>query len=210
MRAKAVTSSVIVALLVMGLSATTASAATEVKTVKGEVVFAYGQRPGDPGNCSAIVFVKWPDQPRTVSATAFYTFKGQERSQVAAPPFNDTYEWVATYTVTPGYHWIQAGKSWKDRQAQGGHQAEGATAQRVQREGQEQAAHQADGREGQAGQGAQARGPGLLTASAAQSRGGPRRGRDSNPRTRLTPVTRFPVAPVQPLRHLSRRPKGSR
>jgi len=114
MRAKAVTSSVIVALLVMGLSATTASAATEVKTVKGEVVFAYGQRPGDPGNCSAIVFVKWPDQPRTVSATAFYTFKGQERSQVAAPPFNDTYEWVATYTVTPGYHWIQVGKSWKD------------------------------------------------------------------------------------------------
>jgi integrase/recombinase XerD len=35
-----------------------------------------------------------------------------------------------------------------------------------------------------------------------------RRGRDSNPRTRLTPVTRFPVAPVQPLRHLSRRPQG--
>ena len=31
-----------------------------------------------------------------------------------------------------------------------------------------------------------------------------RRGRDSNPRTRLTPVTRFPVVPVQPLRHLSR------
>jgi transposase InsO family protein len=30
-----------------------------------------------------------------------------------------------------------------------------------------------------------------------------RRGGDSNPRTRLTPVTRFPVAPVQPLRHLS-------
>src|ERR1700737_1973979 len=31
-----------------------------------------------------------------------------------------------------------------------------------------------------------------------------RRGGDSNPRTRSTPVTRFPVAPVQPLRHLSR------
>ncbi len=30
-----------------------------------------------------------------------------------------------------------------------------------------------------------------------------RRGGDSNPRTRLPPVTRFPVAPVQPLRHLS-------
>ena len=35
-----------------------------------------------------------------------------------------------------------------------------------------------------------------------------RRGRDSNPRTRLTPVTRFPVAPVQPLRHLSGRAQG--
>ena len=33
-----------------------------------------------------------------------------------------------------------------------------------------------------------------------------RRGGDSNPRTRSTPVTRFPVAPVQPLRHLSSRP----
>ena len=30
-----------------------------------------------------------------------------------------------------------------------------------------------------------------------------RRGRDSNPRTRSTPVTRFPVAPIQPLWHLS-------
>jgi hypothetical protein len=114
MRARAVRSIVLVSLMIMGLSATSASAATEVKTVKGEVVFAYGQRPGDPGNCSAIVFVKWPDQPRTVSARAIYTFKGQERSQVAAPPFNDTFAWVATYTVPPGYHWIQVGKSWKD------------------------------------------------------------------------------------------------
>jgi hypothetical protein len=32
---------------------------------------------------------------------------------------------------------------------------------------------------------------------------GRRRGRDSNPRTRSTPVTRFPIVPVQPLRHLS-------
>src|SRR3954470_8100848 len=38
-----------------------------------------------------------------------------------------------------------------------------------------------------------------------QTRAAERRGRDSNPRTRLTPVTRFPVAPVQPLRHLSER-----
>jgi hypothetical protein len=66
------------------------------------------------GNCSAIVFVKWAEQARTVSARAFYTFNGQERSQAAAPPFNDSYAWVATYTVPPGHHWIQVGKSWAD------------------------------------------------------------------------------------------------
>ena len=37
----------------------------------------------------------------------------------------------------------------------------------------------------------------------AHDRASKRRGGDSNPRTRSTPVTRFPVAPVQPLRHLS-------
>src|SRR5829696_7937214 len=35
-----------------------------------------------------------------------------------------------------------------------------------------------------------------------------RRGRDSNPRTRSTPVTRFPIVPVQPLRHPSRAGSG--
>ena len=45
----------------------------------------------------------------------------------------------------------------------------------------------------------------VLVPAASQSQ---RRGRDSNPRTRLTPVTRFPVVPVQPLRHLSRRVTG--
>src|ERR1700739_1097816 len=47
------------------------------------------------------------------------------------------------------------------------------------------------------------RAQGILTVHA---HSGPliiRRGGDSNPRTRSTPVTRFPVAPVQPLRHLS-------
>jgi hypothetical protein len=114
MRAKTVSAILLASLLITGLSATSASAKTEVKTVPGEVVFAYGQRPGDPGNCSAIVFVKWADQPRTISARAIYTFKGQERSQGAPPPFNDTYEWVATYTVPPGFHWIQVSKGWAD------------------------------------------------------------------------------------------------
>lgn len=105
---------VAVTLLVMGLTAATAAAKTEVKTVPGEVVFAFGQRPGDPGNCSAIVFVKWADVPRTVNARAIYTFNGKEGSQAAPPPFQDTYAWVATYTVPPGFHWIQVGKGWSD------------------------------------------------------------------------------------------------
>jgi hypothetical protein len=64
--------------------------------VDGEVVFAYAQRPGDPGNCSAIVFVQWADVPGTVSAEAFYLWRGEEHSKVSEPPFDDTYEWVAT------------------------------------------------------------------------------------------------------------------
>jgi hypothetical protein len=46
----------------------------------------------------SLVFVKWADQPRTISARAIYTFKGQERSERAPPPFSGAYEWVATYT----------------------------------------------------------------------------------------------------------------
>jgi hypothetical protein len=151
----------------MGLSATSASAATEVKTVKGEVIFAHGQRPTDPGNCSAIVFVQWADQPGTVSAKAFYTWKGKEYSKVAESPFNDTYEWVATYTVPPGQHWIQVGKGWRD--GPGVDTCEDAAAQRVHRQGEAQAARQAGERQGQARQGGQARGRGLLTATAGRS-----------------------------------------
>jgi hypothetical protein len=114
MPARAVTPIVVAVLALLGVAAPAASAATEVRTVPGEVVFQHGQRPGDPGNCSAIVFVQWADVPRTVSATAFYTWRGEERSKVATPPFDDLYEWVATYTVAPGHHWIQVGKGWTD------------------------------------------------------------------------------------------------
>ena len=47
-------------------------------------------------------------------------------------------------------------------------------------------------------------GHGVVAARLSAAHHAGRRGRDSNPRTRLTPVTRFPVVPVQPLRHLSR------
>ncbi len=46
-------------------------------------------------------------------------------------------------------------------------------------------------------------GTGLPASGEGDGTAGERRGGDSNPRTRSTPVTRFPVAPVQPLRHLS-------
>lgn len=32
----------------------------------------HGQRPGDPGDCSALVFVQWADVPGTTNATVFY------------------------------------------------------------------------------------------------------------------------------------------
>lgn len=101
-------------LVLMAVMAPSASAATKEKTVKGEVVFAHGQRVGDPGDCSAVVFVQWADVPGTTRATAFYTFKGEERSESAAPPFHDAYKLVAEYTVPAGHHWIAVGKSWSN------------------------------------------------------------------------------------------------
>jgi hypothetical protein len=100
--------------LALALAAPAAAQETKTQTVPGEVVFATGQRPGKPGNCSAIVFVKWKDVPGTTSATAFYPYRGAETSESLTPPFSDTYDWVATYTVEPGFHWIAVGKSWRD------------------------------------------------------------------------------------------------
>lgn len=114
MPAKAVKSILFLCLLALALPVASASAKTVQKTVPGELVFANGQRPGDPGNCSAIVFVQWADVPGTTNATAYYMFNGKEYSKAAPPPFNDSYEWVATYTVPPGAHWIQVGKGWSD------------------------------------------------------------------------------------------------
>ena len=96
----------------MAVMAPSATAATKVKTVDGELVFANGQRPGDPGDCSAVTFVQWADVPGTVSAKAIYTYTGEERSTSAAPPFDDTYKLVADYQVPAGHHWIAVGKGW--------------------------------------------------------------------------------------------------
>lgn len=107
----------LVVLLALSMLATwvgTASAATEKRTVPGELKFEYGASPDDPGNCSAIVFIQWADVPGTVDATAFYTWRGKEKSIFGKPPFNDHYEWVRTYQVAAGSHWIQVGKGWSD------------------------------------------------------------------------------------------------
>jgi hypothetical protein len=105
---------VLCAVLAMTLMATTASAATKTKTVDAEIVFEKGNRPGDPGNCSSVVFGKWKDVPGTTAATVYYTWRGTEYSVSGEPPWNDTYEWVATYTVEPGYHWLEISTSWSD------------------------------------------------------------------------------------------------
>jgi hypothetical protein len=103
------------AVLAMALSAMPASAATtKVTTVPAEIVFANGNRPGDAGNCSAVVFGKWRDVPGTISATIEYTWKGAPYTKTGTPPWDDTYEFVATYTVEPGYHWIEISTSWAD------------------------------------------------------------------------------------------------
>jgi hypothetical protein len=105
---------VLLALSLLAAMASTASAATETRTVQGELRFEHGARADDPGNCSAIVFIRWADVPGTTAATAFYTWRGDEKSKGGAPPFDDSYEWVRPYQVEPGYHWIQIGKGWSD------------------------------------------------------------------------------------------------
>ena len=110
MRASVIALTLAVSLLV----ASGASASTTSKTLPATVAYLNGQNPTDPGNCSAIVFIQWPDVPHAVSWTVFYKRKGVETSEGASPPFDDVYKWVATYTVPAGSHWKAIGKSWSD------------------------------------------------------------------------------------------------
>lgn len=114
MSTKAVKSILALCVVALALPVASAGAKTVQKTVPGELVFAHAQRPGDPGNCSAVVFVQWTDVPGTTNATAHYVYRGAPGSKAGQAPFDDTYEWVATYTVSPGAHWIQLTVSWAD------------------------------------------------------------------------------------------------
>ncbi len=100
--------------LALALAAPAAAQETKVVTVPGEVIYTNAQRPGDPGNCSAVAFVRWADVPGTISARAIYTRQGAEASEFRAAPFDDTYQLVATYTVQPGFHWIAVSRGWSD------------------------------------------------------------------------------------------------
>ena len=94
--------------------ATAVEPKTEVITVPAAVVFEKANEPGDPGHCAAIVFIQWQDVPFTLSATAFYTYKTEERSLTGKPPFDDHYNFVADFNVPSGSHWLAGPPSYSD------------------------------------------------------------------------------------------------
>jgi len=96
------------------VSPAAAQVKTKTQTVPAEVIFEHGARADRPGNCSAIVFVQWKDVPNTISAKAFYLWKGVESSKVGEPPFDDAYSWEIDYKAPAGSHRTQVGKGWGD------------------------------------------------------------------------------------------------
>lgn len=94
------------ALLALVVAVPTASAATETKIVAAEMLFEHGPNPDRSTSCSAVVFIRWTDQAKTVATRVFWTTaKGEERSQAVEPPYNDFYNFVRDYQVAAGYHW---------------------------------------------------------------------------------------------------------
>ena len=96
-----------------------AEAQTKTKTVPATVVVNHGQRPTDPGNCSAIAFAQWKHVPNVQSATVRYAYKTsgdprQESETRSGPAFDNHFEFVATYDVPAGSDWIAFAKNWRD------------------------------------------------------------------------------------------------
>lgn len=108
----------VVSVIAAMVGPSTSLAANVVKTVPGTLEIRNGQNPTDPGNCSAVAFIAWADVPGTISATAkweqFLDGGWGMRSKTEQPPFNDTYNFIANYQVSPGLHWIFIGASWAD------------------------------------------------------------------------------------------------
>jgi hypothetical protein len=95
-------------------AAPAAASTTHTKTVPATLVFNHGQRPGHPGNCSAVVFLQWADVPGTTNAKGHYVWKGAAKTKSIEAPFEDTFELVALYQAPPGFHWMEVGKGWTD------------------------------------------------------------------------------------------------
>lgn len=91
-----------------------AAAKIRTETVPATWVFAHANRPGDAGNCSAVVFAQWSRREGATSAKVNYTYSGKPTTKVVAAPFNSTYTLVATYTAPAGTDWAQIGKGWRD------------------------------------------------------------------------------------------------
>lgn len=107
------------ALLSLVVVPAAADAETRTKTIDATVVVNHGQRPGDPGNCSAIAFAQWKHVPNVKSATVQYAVKTsgaprKESESRSGPAFDNHFVFVATYDVPPGSDWVAFGKSWAD------------------------------------------------------------------------------------------------
>lgn len=110
----------VVVALVLGLGMSSAGSAqqsptrADEKVVDATLVFLHGARPTRPGNCDAVVFAQWDHVGDTVSATASFTFNGKAATKTLAPPYDDTFTKVNTYTAPAGTHWIQIGLGFGD------------------------------------------------------------------------------------------------
>ena len=107
------------ALLPLVAAPAAANAQTKTKSVPTTVVVNHGQRPTDPGNCSAIAFAQWKHVPNVQRATVHYAVKtsGAPRKESETrngPAFDNHFEFVATYDVPAGSDWIAFGKNWRD------------------------------------------------------------------------------------------------
>jgi hypothetical protein len=108
-------------IVLLGLAANPAAADTKTVTVPATLVFQHGANPdpAHPGNCSALVFAQWASTGQNVtSGTATVKFQSPAgyttASSAAGPLFQDTTQYVRTYTVSPGAHWINVGTSGGD------------------------------------------------------------------------------------------------
>ena len=90
------------------------STSSKTVVVPARIVIKHGNRPSDPGNCSAVVFAQWKDVPGTTAATVSYVWQGEDHSVSGKAPFPAKFNIVATYRVPEGYRWIVVGYSHAD------------------------------------------------------------------------------------------------